>query len=103
MLFGFKFRTPDPAPPPPMKMVMQMGHPPVTHPDGRDIREIFTNVIKHDWSWHGYSLDKNWTCVPGTRRFTVKRGDLRLTTRTLDLKVALGQTPNLAECPPPTA
>lgn len=103
MLFGFKFRTPDPAPPPPMKMVMQMGHPPGTPPDGRDIREIFTNVIKHDWSCHGYSLDKSWTFVPGTRRFTVKPGDLRPTTRTLDLKVALGQTPKLAECAPPTA
>jgi hypothetical protein len=104
--FGFEFRAKNLAPSSQAIVQVTLDHPLWTRPDGvSGTREVNLSVLTgNEWSYVGYTLEENWSLVPGPWVFTISQGPRVLATATFNVSV---ENPNQhmpsEGCNPPTA
>ena len=74
--FGFEFRAVNLPPGVTETVVVQLAHPLWTRPDGQTgtTETNVSSVASDRWSYVGYTLEEEWSLVPGPWTFTVSQG-----------------------------
>lgn len=103
--FGLEFKAANLAPGETALVQVTLDHPLWTRPDGvSGTREVnFNNVSADRWSYTGYTLEEDWSLVPGPWTFTISQGPRVLATVTFDVTVAqTGQHMTQENCDAPS-
>ena len=88
--FGLEFKAANLAPGDTALVQVILDHPLWTRPDGvSGTREVNYNTVSADrWSYTGYTLEEDWSLVPGPWTFTISQGPRVLASVTFDVTVA---------------
>ncbi len=88
--FGLEFRAANLAPGETALVQVTLDHPLWTRPDGASgTREVNFNTVTADrWSYTGYTLEEDWSLVPGPWTFTISQGPRVLSKVTFNVSVA---------------
>ncbi len=88
--FGLEFRAANLPPGQTALVQVTLDHPLWKREDGvSGTREVNFNTVTSDrWSYTGYTLEEDWSLVPGPWTFTISQGPLVLATVTFNVSVA---------------
>ena len=88
--FGLEFQAANLPPGQSAVVQVTLDHPLWHRPDGvSGTREVNLNTVTSDrWSYTGYTLEEDWSLVPGPWTFTISEGPRVLATVTFNVSVA---------------
>jgi hypothetical protein len=103
--FGIEFRAANLAPGATALVQVRLDHPLWTSANGQtSTTELNLGAVTGDhWSYAGYSLEEDWSLVPGTWTFTISQGPRVLATVSFNLSVEPGQRMPADGCGAPTS
>ena len=103
--FGLEFRAVNLPPGVSVPVVVQLSHPLWTRPDGKSgtMETNISDVTADRWTYVGYTLEEQWSMVPGTWTFTISQGPRVLATANFNVSVEPGQTVPAEGCSAPTS
>lgn len=92
--FGLEFRAANLPPGVTVPVVVRLDHPLWTRPDGvTGTSEINVSSVSSDrWTYVGYTLEEQWSLVPGEWTFTISQGPRILAVSKFTVSVEPGQT-----------
>ena len=103
--FGLEFRAVNLPPGVTVPVMIQLTHPLWTRPDGQSgTTETNVSSVSADrWTYIGYTLEEEWSLVPGPWTFTISQGPRVLATTTFNVAVEPGQHIPREGCSAPTS
>lgn len=103
--FGLEFRALNLPPGAVVPVVIQLTHPTWTRPDGQSgtTETNISSVSGERWTYIGYTLEEEWSMVPGPWTFTISQGPRVLATTTFTVAVEPGQRVPPEGCSAPTS
>jgi hypothetical protein len=103
--FGLEFRAANLPPGVTAPVMVQLQHPQWTGPNGQtSTTELNPGMVSGDhWSYAGYTLEEDWSLVPGTWTFTITQGPRILATTSFNVSVEPGQHMPATGCSTPTS
>ena len=92
--FGLEFKAVNLPPGVAVPVVVRLDHPLWTRPDGiSGTSELnVSNVQADKWTYVGYTLEEQWSLVPGDWTFTISQGPRVLAVSKFNVSVEPGQT-----------
>ncbi len=103
--FGLEFRALNLAPGAAATVLVQLSHPLWTRPDGQTgtTESNLSTVTSDRWTYVGYTLEEEWSLVPGPWSFTISQGPRVLATTSFNVAVEPGQVVPKDGCSAPTS
>ena len=103
--FGLEFRAVNLTPGAAAPVLVQLSHPLWTRPDGQTgtVETNVSSVTSDRWTYVGYTLEEEWSLVPGPWTFTISQGPRVLGTARFDVTVEPGQVIPPEGCSAPTS
>ncbi len=103
--FGLEFRAVNLPPGADAAVLVQLSHPLWTRPDGQSgtMETNISSVTSDRWTYVGYTLEENWSLVPGPWTFTISQGPRVLATANFNVSVEPGESVPVEGCSQPTS
>ena len=103
--FGLEFRAVNLPPGVTSQVLVQLSHPVWTRPDGQTgtTETNLSSVSSDRWTYVGYTLEEEWSMVPGNWTFTISQGPRVLATTEFHVTIEPGQTIPADGCAVPTS
>ena len=103
--FGLEFRALNLPAGATVPVLIQLTHPLWTRPDGQTgtTETNLSSVSADRWTYIGYTLEEDWSLVPGPWTFTISQGPRVLATTTFTVAVEPNQKIPAEGCSAPTS